>query len=815
VKHSAQNALIIFPLAALFNSFSMTALMIALGVAGRHQVAADIALVQGATLALFYAFSANARNLILADASGFMAARLLQTRLFLLLPLAALSYFLSVGVGKASVSLAVVLIARRMSEWIGEIGLAKHESMRQTEFAKHVLVLECVTLMLSLLLVWLGFDLALSTIPWAFSPILAMRRAQLAWRGIEGNINFSMLLPHFGSTAIIGTSIYIFRLSIILITGKTIAGELITAFAIGGLIPTIIGQGFAPTLIHRFGSSSLIRWPLFIAVLMFLIATVFIALAITPPAWLLALGHSPVFWLSVGFSIAGGGLMSVAVVLRARLIQGADGSLVFGPDLLANVLIVASVPFFYQVFGPRSLVGLYCLSACLNLVFLWGVGRTQRLNGLSLMSMLLGIGGLLISPVFFLIDGSLFRDPSFVFDTGGAISRLPVPISVLALFCGIALIGNYEAAKRSVTVVFITVLLFVASLFASAEDSSSYDGAKFILLTQFLLPIFGMILGQMYGAAANGPIFERVALWVLLLVVPAQLAATWLLGYTLMSPMVFVFSIYQHLQYFPMIVVALVTMASLTLWSQGKIARIVLTILMPAAMIQIVGSMSLMAIIGMVFGLAGFVFMQIRKGESRLWAAITLVATLFCGVGYYTITNAPRVHQSLPSPTGQPIADMSWQDKLSPLDTENKVKLPGGVSTRFEYWHYYASEVVESPRAFLFGHKSPPDRNVYPSAHNYWLDVIYNFGTVALLPMIFLLLWTLRTLWRRRAYVLADPMLLGTSMAAVYLLLGENMIKTGMRQPYPGIITFFVWGLLITRLGIVATDKAVADKSVH
>jgi hypothetical protein len=140
--------------------------------------------------------------------------------------------------------------------------------------------------------------------------------------------------------------------------------------------------------------------------------------------------------------------------------------------------------------------------------------------------------------------------------------------------------------------------------------------------------------------------------------------------------------------------------------------------------------------------------------------------------------------------------------------------LPGLVSARFDYWQYYAVEVVESPRVFLLGHKNPPYRNIYPSAYNYWLDVIYNFGTVALLPMIFLLLWTLRTLWRRRAYVLADPMLLGTSMVAVYLLLGENMIKTGMRQPYSGIITFFVWGLLIARLGIVSTDKTVADKTV-
>ncbi len=507
--------------------------------------------------------------------------------------------------------------------------------------------------------------------------------------------------------------------------------------------------------------------------------------------------------------------MSVAVVMRARLIQGADGSSVFGPDLLANVLIVASVPFFYQVFGPPSLVGLYGLSSCLNLVFLWGVGRTQRLNRSYLMAMLFGIGGLLIFPVFFLMNGSVFRDPSFVFDTGGAIYRLPVPISVLALFCGIALIGNYEAAKRALTVVFFTVLMFVASLFAATQGGSTYDGAKLILLTQFLLPMFGIILGQMYGAAAKEPIFERVALSLLLLVIPAQLAATWLAGYTLMSPMVFVFSIYQHLQYFPMIVVALVTLASLALWGNGKIARIAITILMPLAMIQIVGSMSLMAIIGMVFGLAGFVFMQIRKGESRLWAAITLVGTLFCGVGYYITTITPGLQQSLPNPTGQPIVNMSWQDKLAPVDTSTKEMHSADVRTRLDYWQYYASEVVKSPRTFLFGHKHPPDRKLYPSAHNYWLDGIYNFGTVAMLPMIFLLLWTLRTLWRWRKYILADPMLLGTSMAAVYLLLGENMIKTGMRQPYTGIITFFIWGLLIARLGIVATDKTVANKSVH
>ena len=104
-----------------------------------------------------------------------------------------------------------------------------------------------------------------------------------------------------------------------------------------------------------------------------------------------------------------------------------------------------------------------------------------------------------------------------------------------------------------------------------------------------------------------------------------------------------------------------------------------------------------------------------------------------------------------------------------------------------------------------------PDRELHPSAHNYWLDVMYNFGIASTLPLIILLFATIRWLWNGRKYVLSSPMLLGTAIAALYLLLFENMLKVGMRQPYPGIITFFIWGPLIARLqrltkGVEQTD---------
>ncbi|MDO9216141.1 MAG: hypothetical protein Q7U14_02645, partial [Lacisediminimonas sp.] len=64
---ASRQALFWFPLATLLNAFSMTALLIIIGVSGRPELAVSIGLVQGAALATFYVFSANARNLILAD----------------------------------------------------------------------------------------------------------------------------------------------------------------------------------------------------------------------------------------------------------------------------------------------------------------------------------------------------------------------------------------------------------------------------------------------------------------------------------------------------------------------------------------------------------------------------------------------------------------------------------------------------------------------------------------------------------------------------------------------------------------------------
>jgi|GEM_PF-4791822 len=66
--------LMVFPMAIMANTFAMMLVMIGLSLFGKLALAADFGLVHGATVALFYAFSGNARSLILAESDGIGAA---------------------------------------------------------------------------------------------------------------------------------------------------------------------------------------------------------------------------------------------------------------------------------------------------------------------------------------------------------------------------------------------------------------------------------------------------------------------------------------------------------------------------------------------------------------------------------------------------------------------------------------------------------------------------------------------------------------------------------------------------------------------
>ncbi len=789
----------LFPAAVMANTFAVTCMMIVLGLAGESVMAADFGIVHGATVALLYSFSANARSIILNPAASISAGGILGCRLLLLIPLGLLSLWLSLHIARVETVLAVALVIRRCAEWIAEVHVSEMERTREKRRAIGFLAIQ--TILFPAVALWLaaGLPHALPVLfLWATSPVwLSLRFLQRADIGSLAAGNWLQLLPHFGSTAIIGISVYVFRLLILLLVGKVIAGDLYTAFAIGGLLGSVFGHVIGPTLVLRETRGIARGFPLWIklAIAAATAAGLGLYLAAGNTPWLSLAGKTPLFWQATGLSLVGSAIMVVAWHIRLKILQQQTENDVFGPDVLTNILIVAAVPYAFYLLGINALAGLYLFSAVLALLFYFRADRSARAwtNPDKVRERWIdaGIALLLFLPLFFQLSGKIFWDPEYLFDSKGNLMLLPIPVSVLACYGGILLLGRFSRANLALILIFSTFALMLLTSVLLAHVQPGQEQAKLILLIQFVLPMFALVLGQLYGSdkSSSGlPVVAACFLWILVFLVPTQLVFTWLGSSPILSPSLGLFSVYQHLQYVPVMFVAAYLLALYTLWENPPYRKILLV--MGAALgIYTGASVSALANAGLIAGVVAFAVMAGRRSSPRKTLLALVLAVLVCSIGYFSYA------------TGR----MGPKYDLIHLQTDTAAFAPKNLAQRIAYWKFYAGEILASPKSAVLGHLSAPDRSKYPSAHNYYLDFAYNFGIVPLLPLLGLIGLTLFGVRRKWPVVKTSLPLLGLTAVVLFLLLVDNSFKVGMRQPYPGILTFFLWGILLSHLFMPST----------
>jgi len=335
----------------------------------------------------------------------------------------------------------------------------------------------------------------------------------------------------------------------------------------------------------------------------------------------------------------------------------------------------------------------------------------------------------------------------------------------------------------------VLVLVLVSSV-VSTQGRIAEEQAKIVLLLQFIVPMGGMVLGQIYEAGEEKKfIFERMFLYVLSILVPAQLLLTWLQGNILLSPYLYMFSIYQHLQYVPVIFVGGYLVAFYSLWEIPNHRRI-LIILAPLMGIYVAASGSMVAMVALGGGVGGYAVYTWRQGYYK-WVMASLVLVLLSSGNYLGIAkNTDAGLQKF----GFLRMDLA-QDQIYEIN-----KLFPNIATRLRYWDSYSKKIVNNSTEFLLGHAKRPDRAKSPSAHNYYLDFIFNFGVLAILPLLALIGYTVLMVYLGWKPILASSSLLGLTLVVFLLVFVDNSFKVGLRQPYPGILTFFLWGVLLSRL---------------
>jgi hypothetical protein len=590
-----------------------------------------------------------------------------------------------------------------------------------------------------------------------------------------------------------------------------------------------------------------------------------------------------------------------------------------------NILLVTAIPVFFSLADVNGMLFLYPLNAVLAYMFYWASHRQEHSSESikkstsrgSFARLIIAIG--LILPLFFLLSGKIYNVSEPVIDSGGLLLNLPIPVSLLACFSGLLVVGKYRKATLGLTVVFLSFALMLAASLVTTSGELANERSKLLLMLQFLLPMFALTLGLAFELGhENQEFLERSIVYVLALVVPVQLILSWVDGTLALKHSLYLFSIYQHQQYVPVMFVSGYLIALSTLWLTGPL-RPALILIGALLGIYAAASYSMLSLALLLVGMVGFgAYCALRSRDFRplLLSVLTLIiaasylyvarntitfdmkygflygkerpyaveamarivsfkagvwtikgrpdepfarlivyitrtvspghvfiakGTLLSGglkfglaadgqlvksvdvsePGEFSITLHPgsgRVAAVVASylPTGGAIdariEHLGWQVELiSPdrgsVDTEASRRLLSGTSwipmnvlERLYDWKFYGVRILTNAQTFFFGHPRPLDRAVLSSAHNYYLDFAYNFGVIAILPLVGLMIYTLHLGWRHRRAILHAGPLFGLTGVVLFLLLIDNNFKVTMRQPYPGILTFFFWGILLMRL---------------
>ena len=411
---------------------------------------------------------------------------------------------------------------------------------------------------------------------------------------------------------------------------------------------------------------------------------------------------------------------------------------------------------------------------------------------------------LFICPLFFQLQGSIFTDDG-IFNSRGRLLQLPLPIASISCFLGIALFLKWGRRHFSLFIILAMSLVLMLSAIVSTVLNENFVLSRFVLVIQFLLPVFGLLLGSLYEPPKSKYLkFEAIMLYVLLLVIPLEVVATMVQGNVHLASNIYLFSLYQHLQYLPVIFVSFILIAA-SAFADEKQLRYLVFFLAAWIGVYLATALSINAILIMVIGMIVLV-LSLNKMSKRRYSLIFVGIVLVSFSSYFLETDQSRYYsQKLGvelriAESKMEIFRNLEEKHLSEHQNSIVAALPSNLRERVLYWLYFGEGILESPQTLLFGHTSRPDRDIFPSAHNYYLDIIYNFGVFSILPFLYLCSITLRDSWRFTRRSSIDPNLIMLMILVSFFVFIDSSLKVGLRQPYPGMMMFFIWGVLLKRL---------------
>ena len=108
-------------------------------------------------------------------------------------------------------------------------------------------------------------------------------------------------------------------------------------------------------------------------------------------------------------------------------------------------------------------------------------------------------------------------------------------------------------------------------------------------------------------------------------------------------------------------------------------------------------------------------------------------------------------------------------------------------------------EISHSFEHFLFG--SNISNKLYISekgTFNFYLDYIYNFGLISLIPILTLIYYTIKTSYKFRKKIFKNFQNHILFFLFIFIIFIDS--RTGLKQPFIGIVYYFIWGIYLSKI---------------
>ena len=398
---------------------------------------------------------------------------------------------------------------------------------------------------------------------------------------------------------------------------------------------------------------------------------------------------------------------------------------------------------------------------------------------------------ILLVPVFFLLNGDIYYEPSFKLNLQNNLYNVPIPASY---FISIILIfyffykKNFKIFENNVIkiLIFSTLSLLVLLIFNKVLDHQ-----RIINLVQFLLPWMGLVV------ALNIKIYRntyKIIYYFLIFFLSLQLLITFFLDKKIIFSDILFFTIYQNIQYVGTIFTLLTILVSINLFKEKKLEIIFLNVL-SLIYSMLTYSLTSLAIFTLFF-LGYFLKILFDKNKINIIKIFLLLLAFSCLILFFFnffLKESDKSKFIIGSNNPK-----NYFENMSKYNDILDLKVPENISLRIQIYKTYFDKILDDKKILLLGDSERELDKKFMSSHNLLLDIIYKFGFILIVPylyLFFVIFINFRHLKNRRDDYFSLLILL-------MVIIIENIFKLSLKQPYPGIICFYLIGYYLKKTNI-------------